>query len=666
MAVTRKSERKEKRVENEVKEMKKFRIIFVLFTALVLCGGCNFLMGPDAPAKNDEGNLVIRFGGESPGGKAITTGAGLPGDVKAAMRYEFTLTGPDGEITTHAVLNGENLVMTAALGDWRIDVRAYQRDSTTLAGTGSLSFTVAPGTNTVTVPIYIAGTCYEIIPDSSISDGVVGSNFSAAFPGTTITLTATPNTGCVFIPGSFEYSTDGGYTYTTMNNATFTMPASDVTIRGYFLPTVRYVVAGGTGSGLSWSDPSGDLQMMMDELASIASDGLGPCIVKMGAGIYKPKYEMDIHGDTNTATPVNDRDSTFMLRPGVQVWGGYPAAGGPDTGRGMDPTWITTLNGDINGDNTPNDNAYHVVLGINIDDGTILDGLRISGGNASGTSPVTIMGKNVYQRYGAGMYLDSSSPVLINVTISGNEANQTGGGMYNLGSSPVLINSTLSGNQAYYGGGIYNDGSSPVLINVLISGNLASQTGGGMENAGTDSSPVLTNVTIAGNKALTNGGGMYNNSAGQARIRNSVIWGNRAFTWTNGIGATGSAPTVSSSIVEDSAGSGTGWIHPSANNGGGNAADPGSLAPHSPFTDWEDPGSVSTPNNLGTYTLNSNPGNPAAGAGNDSLYPANANDPVFPASLSTGARAAINAVLGKDRAGSVRKNGVIDMGAFER
>jgi hypothetical protein len=659
----------EDKVESKVEKMKKFRLILLLFAAPVLCGGCNFLTGPAAPVT--DGNLVISLGDDAGPALAISSGAGLPAGVKAAMRYELTLTGPDGEVTTHTIGGGENLVMTAALGAWQIDVRAYQHDSPTLAGTGSLSFTVAPGTNAVTVPMYIAGTCYEIILDSSISGGVIASNFSAAFPGTTITLTATPDTDYFFSPESFIYIEDGLSTYTGISGNTFTMPASDIKVSAEFFGTLRYIIAGGTGGGLSWDDASGDLQLMMNELADIAAAGYGPCIVKMGAGTYRPEYKIDSSGAAVIPSTGEERQSAFMLRPGVQVWGGYPAAGGTDAQRGSDPTWITTLSGDIGTENSINDNAFHVVLGINIDDGTVLDGLTISGGIAESTSSSSIADVLVEQRYGGGMYLYGSSPVLINVTISGNRSSQYGGGLYLSGSSPVLVDSTISDNQAANGGGIYNNNSSPVLVNVLISGNLGSVYGGGMYTTGT-CLPVLTNVTIAGNRAGTTGssggGGIYSDNTGQTLIRNSIIWGNSATSTSGGIGISSTGtdkPTVSYSIVQDSSGAGTGWNHSNADNGGGNAATPGSSGADSPFTTWANPSTAGMPNSGGDYTLSNISGNPAVNAGSDGLYPAGAGDAIFPAGLSAEAKAAINATLSKDLAGGVRKNGAIDMGAYE-
>jgi hypothetical protein len=93
---------------------------------------------------------------------------------------------------------------------------------------------------------------------------------------------------------------------------------------------------------------------------------------------------------------------------------------------------------------------------------------------------------------------------------------------------------------------MYNTSSSPVLTNVTITGNRA-VNGGGMYN--NTSSPVLTNVTMAAISECS-GGGMFNlNSSASLRIRNSIIWGNAG---TNpGIYNNNSSATVTYSIVEN-------------------------------------------------------------------------------------------------------------------
>jgi hypothetical protein len=328
---------------------------------------------------------------------------------------------------------------------------------------------------------------------------------------------------------------------------------------------------------------------------------------------------------------------------------------------------------------------------VNIpDDGsTVLDGFTITGGNAGGAGSMAVSSKNISRQNGGGMYNNSSSPVLTNVTISGNSADYGGGmynyssspaltnvtisgnsatgthayggGMYNYSSSPALTNVTISGNSADRGGGMYNrDSSSPMLTNVTISGNSATGTyayGGGMHNE-SSSSPVLTNVTISGNSAA-NGGGMNNNTSSSPKIRNSIIWGNTATTAGGLSNNNSSTPVIASSIVQDSGGSGS-WVAATGTNDGGN------LDTDPLFEDWTDPATYTPmPNSDGDYRLGN--GSPAINAGNDILYPANADDPVFPSGLSAAAKAAINAALATDLDGNTRKQGAaIDMGAYEK
>jgi hypothetical protein len=268
------------------------------------------------------------------------------------------------------------------------------------------------------------------------------------------------------------------------------------------------------------------------------------------------------------------------------------------------------------------------------------------------------------------MYNESSSPVLSNVTISGNSADY-GGGMVNINSSPVLTNVTISGNSASDsiiiggGGGMYNYYSSPVLTNVSFSGNSADQ-GGGMYNYA--SLPVLINVTLSGNSADQRGGGMFNNTSSSPQIRNSIIWGNTApLLYGPGMynDDTSNVPAITYSIVQGSTGSGDGWSLSGSTNGGGNVPDPGTGAAYSPFVNWIDP-SAGTATDGGDYHLTS--GSPAINKGSNSLYPdAVVIQGLLPSevTLSPEVKAAINAVLEKDAGGDSRFNSVIDMGAYE-
>ncbi len=147
--------------------------------------------------------------------------------------------------------------------------------------------------------------------------------------------------------------------------------------------------------------------------------------------------------------------------------------------------------------------------------------------------------------------VDGSSPMLTNVTFSGNSAGwrrrdghhrqqphaderhlqrqlgtHSGGGMYNGYSSPTLTNVTFSGNAAgVNGGGMTNEESSPQMINVIFRDNTAGENGGGIHNY--SGNPVLINVTLTGNSAYR-GGGMVSWDTSSPCLVNTILWGNSA------------------------------------------------------------------------------------------------------------------------------------------
>jgi hypothetical protein len=318
----------------------------------------------------------------------------------------------------------------------------------------------------------------------------------------------------------------------TGKSITVTIAFPDTAVSG-----LRYVKErpSGLGTGSSWDNASDDLQKMMDEAYEAKADDPGiTAIVRVAAGTYTPRHKPDANG-ASIVPPINERqDRTFILRDGVELWGGYPAGAAGAAGEG-ERDWIankTILSGDLDNNDTNGivgNNAYHVVLGISVGPETVLNGFVITGGNAKANVTINISGNIIYQNRGGGIHNRSSSPVLTNVVVSGNMASDIGGGIYNGSYSPALTpaltNVLISGNTATNGGGIYDEHSSPVLTNVVIAGNTASNTGGGIFING--SSSALTNVTIAYNNAVTGGGINSNNSAyGRPKIRNSIIWGN--------------------------------------------------------------------------------------------------------------------------------------------
>lgn len=218
-----------------------------------------------------------------------------------------------------------------------------------------------------------------------------------------------------------------------------------------------------------------------------------------------------------------DDSQSLSMKNGVKVYGGFPASGTPEMKDRKFTEHETTLQG--------NGNSVFI---------------------------------------NSGMNNTNSSPTLMNVTISSNEA-LFGGGIYNESGSPVLTNVTINRNTTgLSGGGMYNDkNSSPKLTNVAIHGNSAGGSGGGIQN-GLGSSPTLTNVTISGNKAIGASGGMFNFSTSNPNIEKSIIWGN-----SSGIANDeNSKPNFKNSLIQGSGGSANWNVDYGINSGGNIDVDP--------------------------------------------------------------------------------------------
>ncbi|MFN8474962.1 MAG: choice-of-anchor Q domain-containing protein [Anaerolineae bacterium] len=310
---------------------------------------------------------------------------------------------------------------------------------------------------------------------------------------------------------------------------------------------VNASVSGGLGDGSSWLNAYTTLTAA---LAGVPTTPANACAeIWVAAGTYKPTT------DTNPY-------ATFQLQNNVAVYGGF--AGTETTSQFSLRNWrtnVTILSGDIGTANNSSDNSYHVVTGSGTNSSAILDGFKITAGNAQ------------YNQVSGTSYF--------------------GGGMYNKNGSPTLANLTVSGNSALYGGGIYNEGSSPTLTNVTVSGNSVSDYGGGMYNYG-NSSPTLTNVTFSGNSSGSYGSGMANNSGSNPTIRNSILWGDRGGIEIANLYQ--SAATVAYSIVQG------GYT-------GATNSDPLFITPIT----------ASAPTTTGNLRLQS--GSPAIDAGNNILIP---------------------------------------------
>src|SRR5688572_1678211 len=217
-----------------------------------------------------------------------------------------------------------------------------------------------------------------------------------------------------------------------------------------FSQNVYYVKPDGNDSnnGVSWITAFKTLQKAL----AVASSGE----VWVAAGTYYP--------DEGPGQTDNDRFSSFNLKTGVAIYGGF-AGNETDTSQRNWNTNVTILSGDIDNLAGNSGNTYHVVRSASVNSTAIIDGFTITGGNADGNAA------SEYQT-GGGMYNDTlSSAAISNCSFSGNTAIEGGGVYNNSSSSPSFFYCSFSGNTARDGGGIYNKTNLPIMItNCSITG----------------------------------------------------------------------------------------------------------------------------------------------------------------------------------------------------
>jgi len=327
---------------------------------------------------------------------------------------------------------------------------------------------------------------------------------------------------------------------------------------------VDRAAAGATHDGLSWETAYPTLQ---DALA-VAQAGQE---IWVAAGIYYP--------DEGLGSSNNDPNATFLLRNGVALYGGFT---GTEESRDARDWRLnrTVLSGDLAQDD-PNKNsdgistipstmvgpnAYQVVKAVNAGAQTILDGFIITGGRAFGdfTNPCGLA-------CGGGIYLDTSTPRLRNLVLSGNYANFYGAALTAVESTLLLEDSLIQGNRSEnYGGALFTRQSGGQLLNVVISGNRSGGRGGGLYSFLSAEPLKLTNVTFSGNRALNAGGAIYN-AQSIVYLENSIVWNNKANDTSeinNGMAAT---TIYNASLIKD-AFTGLLWNIVLGINGGKNVA----------------------------------------------------------------------------------------------
>ncbi len=284
-----------------------------------------------------------------------------------------------------------------------------------------------------------------------------------------------------------------------------------------------YVNANATGgnTGLSWSDAFTSLE------PALAAARYCTQITRIwvAGGTYYPATNES--GQTN---PVDPRTKSFAMRNNLAIYGGF--AGNEGDGYDLSQRDLvankTTLSGNIQQDNNPGNNVYHVIVnfpasGSTINATAVLDGLTVAGGSAN-----VLNSDNSHhfpKSCGGGMLNYNASPVIRNCSFENSQA-YLGGGVFNMSSSPAFSNCSFIRNLGEYGGGLCEYSSSSVISNSVFQLNQSIAYGGGIANLA-GSNLAVTNVSFSGNSATTSGGGIYNELSSSV-IRNSIFWGNNS------------------------------------------------------------------------------------------------------------------------------------------
>ena len=234
-----------------------------------------------------------------------------------------------------------------------------------------------------------------------------------------------------------------------------------------------------------------------------------------------------------------NRDSTFLITRGdLKILGGFPSGGGV-----RNPlNFPTFLSGDIGGTNNIADNSYHVMTISNVistEDSIIIDGFTFINGNANGSGTKNFNGADIARNDGGGLMIwnvqNGFKTQFRYCRFLANRAEDAGGAIYTQSSSPLFVNLLVSGNLANYGGGF-----------ALVSA----------------SNAKLINCTIAGNRCGSSGaGGAMRNSSSNPTIINSIIYDNNS-----GISNNSSTPVISYSLVQNLTSIADGNLNGNTNN----------------------------------------------------------------------------------------------------
>ncbi len=184
-------------------------------------------------------------------------------------------------------------------------------------------------------------------------------------------------------------------------------------------------------------------------------------------------------------------------------------------------------------------NAEDCVIDCQGSAGTPHRGFVILSGEGAESRIEHLAVKNGYAYDGAGIYCESSSPVIYRCRFCDGTAENWGGGIHIKCASASIVECKLSGNSAFEGAGIstrddFGYGAAPLIQNCEIWGNTADGSGGGI-NCDVLTTPVVSGCLIYNNHAGEYGGGGISIFQSDATIRNCTIANNTSANQGGGI-----------------------------------------------------------------------------------------------------------------------------------
>lgn len=299
---------------------------------------------------------------------------------------------------------------------------------------------------------------------------------------------------------------------------------------------IRYVKVGGTGDGSSWGNASGDLQKMIDELATIDAPGE----VWVAAGRYRPTTQI-IEGVQYAAS--------FRMRDGIDVYGGFAGTepSKADREKGSMP-WIYTketilLGADYeDGSATWGNDQWNVISStrhvvwfapmsgeVKFKYTTVLDGVTIKGGAANGGEGLADFATDK----GGGVYMGLNA-ILQNCIVTENTAKGDGGGVYANGDGADASSANAKGGRVVGclvynnssvedGGGVFVKNAGLVLRSMIT--NNSAMNGAGVyldKNAENHPEYLILSTSVVSNNTATGNGAVYCNESG-VLLQNTIV-----------------------------------------------------------------------------------------------------------------------------------------------